>query len=136
SFGVSPIAFAQTHRLLLAKRLLTDTRLPVTDVAYAAGFQSVRRFNALFSARYRLAPARLRRDAREASTPAPLSFELAYRPPYEWSGMLDFLAARAIAGVERVDARRYVRTLRVVRNDSVHVGWIAVSHLARRSALR
>src|SRR5581483_9303487 len=102
TFGVSPIAFAQTHRLLLAKRLLTDTQLPVTDIAYAAGFQSVRRFNALFSERYRLAPARLRRHAVEVSPQAPLAFDLAYRPPYDWTAMLDFLAARAIDGVERV----------------------------------
>ena len=63
-FGVSPIEYAQTQRLLLAKRLLTDTALPVTDVALASGFGSLRRFNALFATRYRMAPARLRKDAR------------------------------------------------------------------------
>ncbi|HBP69215.1 MAG TPA: adenosine deaminase, partial [Alcanivorax sp.] len=60
-FGVSPVAYAQTQRLLLAKRLLTDTGLPVTEVALAAGFGSVRRFNALFRQRYRLQPSQLRR---------------------------------------------------------------------------
>ena len=55
-YGVSPIEYAQTQRLLLAKRLLTDTSLPVTEIALASGFASVRRFNALFRARYRMAP--------------------------------------------------------------------------------
>ena len=58
--GVSPIELAQTHRLLLAKQLLTETRLSISKVAYASGFQSLRRFNALFKARYRMAPSRLR----------------------------------------------------------------------------
>ncbi len=65
-FGVSPVEYAQTQRLLLAKRLLTDTTLPVTEVALASGFASVRRFNALWKARYRMAPSRLRRDTRRA----------------------------------------------------------------------
>ena len=68
-FGVSPIEYAQTQRLLLAKRLLTDTALPVTEVALASGFASVRRFNALFKARYRMAPGRLR-EARGAERAA------------------------------------------------------------------
>ncbi|MDQ6618934.1 MAG: helix-turn-helix domain-containing protein [Pseudomonadota bacterium] len=135
AFGVSPIAYAQTHRLLLAKRLLTDTQLPVTDVAFAAGFNSVRRFNALFASRYRLAPARLRRNATSTSSPVALSFELAYRPPYHWQAMLDFLAARAIDGVEHVDSDRYVRSLRLEHHGKSHAGWIAVSHSARRPAL-
>ena len=135
SFGVSPVAYAQTHRLLLAKRLLTDTMLPVTDIAFAAGFGSVRRLNALFSERYRLAPARLRRDATAVSARAPLSFELAYRPPYHWPAMLDFLRARALPGVDRVDARRYMRTLRVAQRGEVHVGAIAVAPVLQRSVL-
>src|SRR5665213_1746539 len=61
-FGVSPVAYAQTQRLLLSKRLLTDTRMTVTDVAFAAGFKSVRRFSALFKERYRLRPLDLRKQ--------------------------------------------------------------------------
>src|SRR5258707_11942878 len=61
--GVSPIELAQTHRLLLAKRLLADTALPVTQIAYASGFQSLRRFNTAFRERYRSSPSRLRRTA-------------------------------------------------------------------------
>src|SRR4051812_1081387 len=62
-FGVSPVAYAQTQRLLLAKRLLTDTRLPVTEIALASGFNSLRRFNALFRSRYWLNPKQLRKLA-------------------------------------------------------------------------
>ena len=58
--GVSPVELAQTHRLLMAKRLLTDTNLPVTQVAFASGFQSLRRFNSVFQERYRLSPSMLR----------------------------------------------------------------------------
>ena len=105
-FGVSPIEYAQTQRLLLAKRLLTDTALPVTEVALASGFASVRRFNALFKARYRMAPGRLR-DARGGrALPSALAFELAFRPPYDWDAMLAFLGGRAIDGVETVTERR------------------------------
>src|SRR5687767_5916630 len=96
-FGVSPVSYAQTQRLLLAKRLLTDTALPVTEVAFASGFGSVRRFNALFKDRYRLQPGELRR--RRGASPAAgdvLQFELAFRPPYDWTAMTAFLDARAI----------------------------------------
>ncbi len=83
-FGVSPIAYAQTQRLLLAKRLLTDTTMPVTDVAFASGFSSLRRFNALFAERYRLKPLDLRRT--RASEPVTdddaIDLHLAVRPPY------------------------------------------------------
>jgi AraC family transcriptional regulator of adaptative response / DNA-3-methyladenine glycosylase II len=134
-FGVSPVEYAQTQRLLLAKRLLTDTPLPMTDVALASGFASVRRFNALFSARYRMAPSRLRGDAADGARPGPLAFELAYRPPYDWDSMLAFLGARAIAGVEEVDGAAYRRTLALAGRAGVRAGWIEVRRAPRRNAL-
>ena len=133
-FGVSPIEYAQTQRLLLAKRLLTDTELPVTEIAGASGFSSVRRFNALFKARYRMAPGRLR-EARAGTLPAALKFELAYRPPYDWESMLAFLASRAIDGVERVDGDAYARTVSIEHRGTRHVGGIEVRRVARRPAL-
>jgi len=135
-FGVSPIEYAQTQRLLLAKRLLTDTELPVTDIAGASGFSSVRRFNALFKARYRMAPGRLRKARVEATLPAALTFELAYRPPYDWESMLSFLESRAIEGVERVDGDGYSRTLSIEHRGARHIGHIEVRRVARRPALR
>lgn len=131
-FGVAPVEYAQTHRLLLAKRLLTDTDLPVLEVAMASGFASLRRFNDLFRKRYRMTPGELRRS-RAARAPADrLDFDLAYRPPYDWAAMLAFLGKRAIAGVESVDAKHYRRTLRAGKS----VGWIQVAPSPRRAALR
>jgi AraC family transcriptional regulator of adaptative response / DNA-3-methyladenine glycosylase II len=141
-FGVAPVEYAQTQRLLLAKRLLTDTDMAVLDVAMASGFASLRRFNDLFRTRYRMTPGELRR-ARARRTPVEkLAFDLAYRPPYDWAWMLAFLQKRAIAGVESIDARRYRRTLRLGPGPSPHggrgdaAGWIEVSPSSRKAALR
>jgi AraC family transcriptional regulator of adaptative response / DNA-3-methyladenine glycosylase II len=134
-FGVAPVDYAQTQRLLLAKRLLTDTTLPVIDVAMASGFASLRRFNDLFRTRYRMTPSRLRRTA-GARTPAGThTFDLAYRPPYDWEAMLAFLARRAIPGVEAVDSRGYSRTVRVKSREELS-GWLRVAPSPRRAALR
>ena len=139
-FGVSPVEFAQTQRLLLAKRLLTDTALPVTEIAYASGFGSLRRFNALFKQRYRLQPSMLRRRMRTqdgSSTESDtLNFELSFRPPYDWPAVSAFLGARAIAGVEAVEGGRYRRTVRVTADAKDHVGWIEVGVSAKKPALR
>jgi AraC family transcriptional regulator of adaptative response / DNA-3-methyladenine glycosylase II len=124
-FGVSPVQFAQTHRLLLAKRLLTDTQLPIVDVALASGFSSLRRFNALFRARYRLAPSDLRKPG-PASPPDGFRFWLRFERPFDWFWVQQFLARRAIDGVERVD-RTYRRTVRIESRGRTHVGWIDVA---------
>ena len=110
-FGVSPVEYAQTQRLLLAKRLLTDTNLPVIEVAMASGFASLRRFNDLFGTRYRMTPGDLRRGAVARAHGEGLVFTLAYRPPYDWEAMLDFLGRRAIDGVEAVERGRYWRSV-------------------------
>jgi AraC family transcriptional regulator of adaptative response / DNA-3-methyladenine glycosylase II len=148
-FGVSPIEYAQTQRLLLAKRLLTDTRLPVTDVALAAGFGSLRRFNDSFARRYRMAPSALRREASVTGTAHDaaqgLRFRLAYRPPLDWAHLCGFLAARAIDGVEGVAPGGgaagapgvYRRVLRVHGADgALRVGWIEVTAARGRDARR
>ncbi len=137
-FGVSPVEFAQTQRLLLAKRLLTDTSLPVTEVAFASGFGSLRRFNALFKQRYRLQPGQLRRRmAGGGAAPADaLQFELSFRPPYDWPVLSAFLAARTVAGVEAVEEGSYRRSARIVLEGRIHTGWIEVSPSPRKPALR
>jgi len=134
-YGVSPIEYAQTQRLLLAKRLLTDTPLPVTEIALASGFASVRRFNALFRARYRMAPGRLRMHAEAGVLPATLGFELAFRPPYAWDAMLDFLRARAIAGVEEVSANAYARSVSLTHRGVFYSGRVEVRRARRGQAL-
>ena len=135
-FGVAPVEYAQTQRLLLAKRLLTDTPMPVLDVAMASGFASLRRFNHLFRSRYRLAPMELRRTAPRREDASWLVFDLAYRPPYDWDAMLAFLERRAIPGVESVRAGLYERTLRIVHGGVALTGRIEVLPSPRRSALR
>lgn len=134
-FGVTPIAFAQTQRLLLAKRLLTDTRLSATDIAYASGFQSLRRFNALFQARYRLAPSQLRKSAPRGAPSDHFSFELAYRPPLDWAHLTRFLAARSVALVERVEQQVYRRTLSVFGGGVAHHGWVEVRQHKTKAVL-
>ncbi len=109
-FGVSPIQLAQTQRLLLAKRLLTDTNMPITEIAFASGFASVRRFNALFLERYNLNPSQLRKRVVEHKTPF-LDCEVSYREPFDWQGLLGFLSYRAIPGVELIEDDAYIRTV-------------------------
>jgi AraC family transcriptional regulator of adaptative response / DNA-3-methyladenine glycosylase II len=135
-FGVSPVEYAQTQRLLLAKRLLTDSALPVIDVAMASGFSSLRRFNDSFRTRYRMTPGELRRDAAGEAPAERLVFEIAYRPPYDWESMHAFLARRAVTGVELADSRSYSRTVRATAKGKDLAGWISVAPAPRRNALR
>lgn len=126
--GVSPIELAQTHRLLLAKRLLAETSLSQAQIAFASGFGSVRRFNALFKSRYALCPRALReRGARAAG----LRCQLEFRPPLAWPQLLAYLRARAIPGIEMVDTTHYRRTVSI----GMHEGWIAVSQAGSGRAL-
>ncbi len=131
-YGVTPVAFAQTARLLLAKRLLTDTAMPVTEVALAAGFGSLRRLNTLFAQRYRLSPTALRRR-HEASRPLDHHvFRLPTRAPFDFDSLLRFFALRAIDGVEAIDARSYRRTLALAdAQGRQHAGWVEVRRAPR-----
>lgn len=106
--GVAPHEYLSTQRLLLAKHLLTDTALPVTQVALASGFESLRRFNAAFAERYRLQPTRLRREGGSAPE-APL--RLAWRPPCDVPALLGFFARRQVHGIDEVDGPVLRRTL-------------------------
>jgi AraC family transcriptional regulator of adaptative response / DNA-3-methyladenine glycosylase II len=111
--GASPIAVAQTRRVLLAKQLIHETSLPMTAVAMAAGFGSVRRFNETFRQLFNRPPAALRHGRAEVEATSAVTLRLPYRPPYDWDAMLSFLAARAIPGVEAVSATRYARSIEV-----------------------
>ena len=162
--GVSPVDFVTTQRLLHAKQLLTDTELPVTQVALASGFASVRRFNAAFAERYRLNPSTIRRErTKAASSGAPAAsprapaaagsrrgavrtaaaqadalaaaasahaphaptVRLGYRPPYDVSGVLRFMARRALPGLESVDETRLTvaRTMGWTHGGQRLTGW-------------
>lgn len=125
--GAPPIAVHGTRRLLFAKQLLTETALPITEVALASGFGSVRRFNASFLQAYRMAPRDLRKrpvaGARGGSEA--LTLRLGYRPPYDFAAMLDFLRGRALPGVECVDGDSYARV--IGGEGDAPAGWLRVS---------
>jgi AraC family transcriptional regulator of adaptative response / DNA-3-methyladenine glycosylase II len=110
--GATPVAVAQTRRVLLARQLLHETGLPMTEIALAAGFGSLRRFNETFLALYGRPPTALRRGATATGrSPGEITLKLRYRPPYDWPAMLAFLSKRAIAGIESVEGGVYRRTI-------------------------
>jgi AraC family transcriptional regulator of adaptative response / DNA-3-methyladenine glycosylase II len=109
--GAPPITVAQTRRVLFAKQLIHETQLPMTSIALASGFGSVRRFNDAFRKLYRRPPSELRRQSVGRAALSTVTIRLGYKPPYDWDAILSFLAARTIAGVELVDKNRYARTI-------------------------
>lgn len=114
--GASPVAVAQTRRVLLAKQLIQETRLPMAEIALAAGFGSIRRFNETFQQLFRRPPSALRRGNAADVSAGPTGevvILLRYRPPYDWPAMLDFLRARCIPGVETITGDRYARTIEI-----------------------
>lgn len=121
--GVSPLELARTRRLATAKQLLHDTDLSMTEVAFAAGFSSVRRFNASVRERFGAPPSRLRaRAPGRARGAASVELRLDYRPPLDWGALLAFLAARAIPGVELVAEGCYRRSVALGEQR----GWLEV----------
>jgi AraC family transcriptional regulator of adaptative response / DNA-3-methyladenine glycosylase II len=137
--GVTPIDYLCTQRLLLAKQLLTDTDMPVTQVALASGHASLRRFNAVFVQRYRMNPSALRKHtdrtpATRTRDSAP-SLRLAYRPPYDIDGVMGFLAQRALPGVESVDGLELRRTLRWPHQGRWLQGWLQYRFVPLRNEL-
>ncbi|HEX5788613.1 MAG TPA: Ada metal-binding domain-containing protein, partial [Woeseiaceae bacterium] len=101
--GASPLAVASTQRLHFAKRLIDQTRLPLADIAIAAGYGSVRRFNDAFLSTYGRSPRELRKQADgDAAARDTLAIDLPYRRPFDWRQLLGFAAGRAIPGVESV----------------------------------
>ncbi len=127
--GASPLAIAQTQRLHFAKRLVDETSLSMTDVALAAGFGSVRRFNDTFRRAYGRSPRSLRGNARpaKAGEGASLTVRIPVREPYSWDSALAFFRARAIPGVEAVVDGHYRRSIRFGRGPSARHGAIDVS---------
>jgi AraC family transcriptional regulator of adaptative response / DNA-3-methyladenine glycosylase II len=108
--GATPIAVAQAQRLLSAKKLIDETTLPLTAVAAASRYGSIRRFNAAFRDTYGRSPRELRRESKRASSVGGCTLQLRFRPPYDYDALLRFLAKRAIAGVEYIDGEVYRRT--------------------------
>jgi len=126
-FGVSPVQYLQTRRLLTAKQLLADTALPITQIALISGYASVRRFNAAFVGHYGLNPTQLRRQGATPSD-AGITVKLGYRPPYDVAAMTGFFRKRQVNAIEFVadDSGRMGigRTFRVESGGKVHAGWV------------
>ncbi|MGA8530153.1 MAG: AlkA N-terminal domain-containing protein, partial [Acidobacteriaceae bacterium] len=129
--GASPVSVAQTRRVLFAKQLIHDTEMPMADVAAAAGFGSLRRFNETFLDLFHRPPGTLRRRKVAGERESDVVLRLRYRAPYDWENMLAFLQARAIPGVEAVEGGRYFRSIEV----NGEVGSIVVAHLPREKSL-
>ena len=146
--GVTPLQYLQTARLLLAKQLLTDTAMPIAQIALVSGFKSLRRFNAAFAGSYRMNPTRLRRagaqpaiqrKAAAASAATPITVTLGYRAPYDHRAMLAFFAWHTVPGVEAVDGMAVRRTLRSGALGAVEAaepGWIEARYEPQRSCVR
>jgi AraC family transcriptional regulator of adaptative response / DNA-3-methyladenine glycosylase II len=120
--GAPPINVHTTRRLLFAKQLLTETSMPVTEVAMASGFHSLRRFNAAFAQANRIAPRELRRHPHTPPGDA-LVLRLGYRPPYDFDALLTFLRGRSLPGIEHVDEHSYAR----VFGPADAPGWLRLS---------
>lgn len=150
-FGVSPVAYAQTQRLLLAKRLLTDTTMSVLQVAHAAGFGSVRRLNASMRERYRLTPTDLRKKSQSRPTRGAsvrvgkaseepvgshaFEFRLPLRQPFDWPRLHRFLVSRAIAGVEVCTETDYRRVISISTAQGELTGWLGARVINDQSVL-
>ncbi len=146
AWGVSPMDYLSTRRLLQAKQLLTDTPLSVTQVAHASGFASLRRFNAAFVQHYRLSPSALRKQgADDASdgTPAAdreVTVRMGYRPPYDLDGVARFLAFRSVPGLEAAQATpgalSFRRSLALQHDGQALRGWLSTSFDTTRHEVR
>lgn len=127
--GVSPLQYLLTRKLLAAKQMLADTALPISQIALASGFASLRRFNAAFGDHYSLSPSQMRRQPPSTtghgdSTPV----QLFWRPPFDAAALLRFLAERQLPGIENAqpDAPLSLqRTARLESGGSMHTGWFS-----------
>ncbi|MCE9648266.1 MAG: helix-turn-helix domain-containing protein, partial [Parvibaculum sp.] len=111
--GATPQAVAANRRLLAAKQLISETDMGFADIAFAAGFQSLRRFNDAVRASYGVAPTALRRGAARETAHDAITLRLGYRPPFDWARMLAYLTFRAIPGVEDIAGAHYRRSFRL-----------------------
>lgn len=139
SHGVTPLQYLQTRRLLLAKQLLTDTALPVAQVALSSGFKSLRRFNAAFAENYRMQPGQLRRASKDrtalARDESRMTVTLGYRTPYDHAHLLRFFERRAIPHIDVVDGLSIRRSVRAGTLADAG-GWIEATFVPGRSHVR
>ncbi len=133
--GASPVEVAQTRRLHFAKKLIDETQMSLSDICFASGFGSIRRFNAVFDNTYKRSPKEFRSKIKKSKNDhveEGIEIFLSYRPPYDWKSILDFLAYRAIPGVEVISGMSYARTISVDGSD----GHFKASFVPSKNQLR
>ncbi|UCH94901.1 MAG: DNA-3-methyladenine glycosylase 2 family protein [Candidatus Aminicenantes bacterium] len=118
--GASPYAVALTRRLDFARKLIDETHLAMTDIAFASGFESIRRFNDAVKKRFGESPSELRKAVQKTKTSNGIKnrmvLYLPFRPPLDWWSLLNYLKARQINSVEVIDKDRYCRSFRIAGN--------------------
>lgn len=136
-YNVTPTEYLQTSRLLLAKKLLTDTNISILDVAMASGFGSLRRFNDVFKKQYNLTPSHFRKEVSESNSNKnnDITIKIGYHSPYRYNDLLKFLECRAIYGVEKIEKGKYYRTIRIKKNNEYITGYIIVSNNEKKSEI-
>ncbi|WP_434595379.1 DNA-3-methyladenine glycosylase 2 family protein [Brevibacterium sp. 1718] len=117
--GAGPLALARTERVRTARTLIESTAMPMSEIAFAAGFSSIRQFNDTFRTMYSICPRQLRRDGAEHSVTDEVVLRLAYRPPFDFAHLLGYLEARAVAGIENVSDGAYTRSMRLAHGPAV-----------------
>jgi len=114
--GASPMSVASTRRVLLAKQLIHESFLPLTEIAFASGFGSIRRFNEVFKQLFKRSPSAIRRSLvadGESRCGNEVRVLLRYKAPYDWESMINFLKMRAIPGIETICDDAYCRTVEI-----------------------
>ncbi|WP_289183450.1 DNA-3-methyladenine glycosylase 2 family protein [uncultured Dubosiella sp.] len=132
--NISPIDYIETSRLLLAKNLLTDTKLSILDVAFASGFKSLRRFNASFRDKYKMPPSHFRKENNSVKTDT-ITLKLGYKEPFRYEALLKFLEHRIIPKVEKVENNKYYKTIAIKKGNIYVYGYIIVANNKDKSAL-
>ena len=137
AYRVDPDQALQTYRMHLAKSLLTDTSLPIAQIAVSTGFSSPDRLNDAFKAHYRFHPASLRKRVEAGHRNSKgITLMLGYRPPYRWDVLLSFFSARAIREVEKIADGKYYRSIRLATAHGAPLeGWLCVANDEKRRAL-
>lgn len=117
--GAGPLALARTERVRTARTLIEATSMPMSEIAFAAGFSSIRQFNDTFRTMYSISPRQLRRDGAEHSVTDEIVLRLAYRPPFDFAHLLGYVETRAVAGIENVSDGAYTRSMRLAHGPAV-----------------
>ncbi len=130
--GTSPGQAALARRILFAKQLIHQTDMPLTDVAIAAGFNSLRRFNDAIRKAYGHAPSDWRRPGQSHPVDGALRLRLSYSPPYSWTAMMAYWQPRLMTGVESIQAQTYSRVIQI----GSQTGWVQVQPAPSGHALQ